>query len=231
MSEADIYASLIREIESRKSSIQRSVVNWGRKHFRCFEWRKNRSPYSILVSEILLKRTTASAVARLYKEFMSLYPNLEELAKAQSKDLERFLRKIGYHKRRAKMLIETANYIQEEFHGKIPTSKQDLLKIPNVGDYTANAVLSLGYGTPAAMVDTNIERILGRLFLKRFPKKPRISTAQKIADLISPTINNQDYNFALLDLGGLICRYGLPKCKQCPIRRFCDYYSSSKPYD
>jgi A/G-specific adenine glycosylase len=231
MSDADTYASLIREIESRKASIQRSVVNWGRTNFRRFEWRENRSPYSVLVSEILLKRTTAMAAAHVYSKFMSLYPNLEELAKAQSRDVERLLRKIGYHKRRAKMLIEIANYIQEEFHGKIPASKQDLLEIPNVGYYTANAVLSLGYGTPAAMVDTNIERILCRLFLKHFPKKPRISTVQRIADLISPTINNQDYNYALLDLGGLICRYGSPKCKLCPIRKLCDYYSSSKQRD
>jgi len=224
-----LEASLIRAIESRKAHIQKGIIKWGKQHYRHFSWRENRTPYSVLVSEILLKRTTASAVKNMYEEFMSLYPNIRELAKADEKELEKLLLKIGYHKRRTKILIEIANYILNRYNGQIPKSKEDLLEIPYVGHYTANAILSLGYGIPSAMVDSNVERIIKRLFLKHLPKKASMRIVQKIADMLSPKENNQNYNFALLDFGALVCRYGMPKCKICSINKFCDYYLSGNP--
>ena len=224
MKKQELETSLIRAIESKEAHIQKGIIKWGKTHYRHFQWRENRTPYSVLVSEILLKRTTASAVKNMYEEFMSLYPNIQELAKADEKELEKLLLKIGYHKRRAKIFIEMANYILNEYNGQIPKSKTKLLAIPFVGYYTANAILSLGYGIPSAMVDSNVERIIKRLFFTHLSKKAPLRLVQKIADMLCLEENHQNYNYALLDFGAAICRYGIPKCKVCPISKFCAYY-------
>ena len=226
----ELETSLIRDVESRKTSIQKGLIKWGEQHYRHFSWREKRTPYSVLVSEILLKRTTASAAKRIYQEFMSSYPNLEALAKADRGKLENLLLKIGYHKRRTNILIEIANYILSKYNGQIPKSKKNLLEIPYVGHYTASAILSLGYGIPSAMVDSNVERIIKRLFLKHLSKKKSFRIVQEIANVLAPVENNQNYNFALLDFGALVCRYGIPKCKVCPINKFCDYYLLGNPF-
>ena len=219
-----LESGLVKDVESRKIPIQKGLIKWGEQHYRHFTWREKRTPYSVLVSEILLKRTTASATKRIYEEFMSSYPNLEALAKADREKLERLLLKIGYHKRRTNILIEIANCILSKYNGQIPKSKKDLLEIPFVGHYTASAILTLGYGIPSAMVDSNVERIIKRLFLKDLSKKKPFRIVLEIADMLAPKENNQNYNFALLDFGAAICRYGMPKCKVCPISKFCDYY-------
>ena len=230
MKKIDLEDSLIKDVELRKSSIQKDIIKWGAQHFRRFSWREKRTPYSVLVSEILLKRTTASAVKNMYEEFMSLYPNIRELAKADEKELEKLLLKIGYHKRRTKILIEIANNILNKYNGQIPKSKKELLEIPYVGHYTAGAILSLGYGIPSAMVDSNVERIIKRLFLKHLSTKKSFRIVQEIADMLAPKENNENYNFALLDFGALVCRYGIPKCRACPVNKFCDYYRSGKRF-
>jgi len=221
---------LLKEIESRKHCVQTSLIRWGRQNFRHFPWRTHRSPYSVLVSELLLKRTTASAANRIFEEFIRLYPDPQKLSQADNKQLERLLSKIGYHKRRTKILIEMSSFLLKKYNGEIPRTKKELLEIPYVGDYTANAILSLGYGIPSAMVDSNVERIIGRLFLGYLEKKPLLKTVQRIADLLSPTENNQNYNYALLDLGALVCRYGIPKCSVCPVNSLCDYFLSGRSH-
>lgn len=227
---AELEDSLVRDVKSRKIAIQEALLKWGEQHYRNFPWREKRTPYSVLVSEILLKRTTASAAKRMYEEFMSSYPDLETLAKADREKLERLLETIGYHKRRTNILIEVANYILNRYNGQIPRSKKDLLEIPFVGPYTASAILSLGYGIPSAMVDSNVERIIQRLFFKHLSKKKPFRIVQRIADMLAPKENNQNYNFALLDFGAFVCTYGIPKCKVCPINEFCDYYFSGNPF-
>jgi len=229
MKKKELEDSLIRDVESRKIAIRKGLLKWREQHYRHFPWRENRTPYSVLVSEILLKRTTASAVKRMYEEFVATYPNLEALAKADREKLEKLLETIGYHKRRTSILIEVANCILSRFGGKIPRSKKDLLEIPFIGPYTAGAILSLGYGIPSAMVDSNVERLIKRLFFKHLSKKKTLRIIQEVADRLAPRKKNPNYNFALLDFGALVCRYGTPKCKVCPISSFCGYYLSGTP--
>jgi A/G-specific adenine glycosylase len=226
LKKAEPEPDLAREAERRRARLQRKLLRWGRKNYRDFLWRQNRTPYRVLVSEILLKRTTAPAAADLYPKFIALYPTVESLAKADRKELETLLARIGYHRKRADILIEVAKCILGRHGGEIPKTKEALLEIPNIGPYTAAAVLTLGYGTPSAMVDSNVERIIKRLFL-RFDPKPR--AVREMAEILAPESENQAYSFALLDLGALVCRYGVPKCNICPIRDLCDYYGSDKP--
>lgn len=225
----ELKTDLLREIDSRKDVIRKEIIEWGRNHYRHFPWRDNRTPYSVLISEILLKRTTASAVLHLYERFMNKYPNLKALARASKEDLENLLLRIGYNVKRATILVEVANYIIKKYDGQIPRLKAQLLEIPNIGNYTANAILTLGYNIPSAMVDSNVERIIRRLFLEHLSNQP-LRLVQKVADALAPREDNQTYNFALLDFGALVCRYGIPKCKVCPINEICDYFLSGNPF-
>lgn len=227
---SEIDGNLFKEVESKKYMIRENILRWGRENYRKFPWRENKTPYSVLVSEILLKRTTATAVLGVYGKFMGLYPDLKTLAKASKIDLEKLLLRVGYHKKRSLILIDVANHIIKKHRSKIPNSKTKLLEIPYIGDYTANAILSLGYGIPSAMVDANIERIIRRLFLKQ-PTGKSLRPVQKIADILAPEKENETYNFALLDFGALICKYGVPKCSICPIGEACQYFLSGNQHN
>ncbi len=169
---------LVTEIHSRKILFQVNLLKWGHDNFRPFPWRTNMSPYSILVAEILLKRTTASAVSTVFNGFMKLYPNPQALSKANPVDLENILSRIGYHKKRSKNLIEIASVITQKFNGEVPNTKNELLEIPFIGDYTANAILTFGNDIATAIVDSNVIRIISKLFSKRLPNKSSIKTIQ-----------------------------------------------------
>lgn len=230
MRSIEITESLAQQIESRKRQIQKRILKWARTNLRTFSWRHEVSPYRILVAEVLLKRTTSTQVEKSFQKFIEKYPNINTLARARDTELRKILTPLGYYKKRAQIFIEIANYIAKEHHGEIPKTKEELLKIPHIGDYTANAILSLAYDVPSAMVDCNIIRIETRAFLKHLPQKHSQRTIQKVADLLSPVKDNQCHNYALLDLGALVCRSGIPRCKECPIKEFCDYYLLGKPH-
>jgi len=213
---------LLAQVERRKYDIRRAILEWGRHNIRDFPWRRNRSPYKVLVSEILLRRTTASAVLRVYEAFLARYPDVWSLAKADLGELESLLKTIGYHKERALILQEIANVIVCKYGGEIPKDKDELLRIPHIGSYIAGAILSLGYGIPAAMVDSNVERIYSRVFAKSIPKKGLRHAILAIAEGLVPPERHEVYNYALLDLGATVCRYDRPRCKICPLSGLCD---------
>jgi A/G-specific adenine glycosylase len=215
-------SGILAEAEKRKQKVQQVLLDWASSNLRDFPWRRNRTPYRVLVSEFLLKRTTSTAVKRIYEDFLKLYSNIEKLAKADVKELEKFLETIGYHKLRARAIKETASHIMKESKGKLPTSMEELLSIPNIGPYTAGAILSLGYGQPASMVDSNVERILKRVFKNTLPKKTVLKWLQKVDDILVPKEKHETFNYALLDLGALICTYREHYCAKCPINIFCD---------
>lgn len=213
---------LQKEIKSRQKAIQKNISEWAKKHLRKYPWREYRTPYRILIAEILLRRTTVTAVLQLYEEFIKFYPKIQDLAKADETELRDLIKQIGLHNRRPKNMIRMAECIMEDYRGQIPDSKANLLKIPLIGSYTANAVLALGYNIPCAMVDSNTERVIKRLFSNHLPPKTSLNLIQQIADILSPDSNNQEYNLALIDLGALICRYSSPRCNKCPLSSECD---------
>lgn len=217
-----------RVVNERKSLIRSAIVEWAIKNSRRYPWRENRTPYRILVAEILLRRTTSSAVLRIYDGFISSYPTLGDLARAKENELRSTLASIGYQKLRAKILKEVAMFIAYKYQGEVPNLTEDLLAIPHVGLYTAGAVLSFGHGIPAAMVDSNVERILRRLFSSSLPRKVSLKQLNEIAKNLVSKSQHVPYNFGLLDLGGLVCKYDKPRCALCPLNEFCDYPKARK---
>jgi A/G-specific adenine glycosylase len=212
----------IDEANRRAPHIRTALLSWAKKGLRNYPWRTNRTPYSILVAEFLLKRTTALAASRIFERFVKEYPGISTLATASDSGLKKILIAIGYHKLRAREMKKTAMYIMNRFKGEIPRDMKKLLSIPNVGPYTAGAILSLGYGIPASMVDSNVERIVKRVFIDSLPCHLVSRIVKEIADTLSPAEDHDIFNLALLDLGGSICTYRIAYCEKCPISLYCD---------
>lgn len=215
--------SLLEAVKAKRDSFRYEIISWARRNLRSFPWREDPTPYSILIAEILLRRTTAAAVRRVYSIFMERYPNIESLAKAEIYDLMNIIAPLGYHKERAKILRKIADYILKRYEGKIPCSKADLMQIPHIGQYTAGAILSLGFGIPSSMVDSNVERVIRRVFSSKVPAKGQMTIVIKIADLLVPETDHKIYNLGLIDHGALICRFDNPRCDGCPLENLCEY--------
>ena len=202
---------------------QSCILYWSNKNLRDFPWRKkNVTPFKILVAEMLLKRTTAKAASKVYPDLIRKYTSVRKLSVANKKQLAKFVAPIGYPQRAGEMIM-AAEYIVENFGGKIPSDKKSLLSIPYVGDYTSSAILSLGYGVPSSMVDSNVSRIISRVFIGKNPQPHITKEVKQTASRLLHKGEHQKFNFAMLDIGGTICIPRDPKCKSCPLSKLCKY--------
>lgn len=218
---------LSRVIAQRRDAFQRGILFWGSSHLRSYPWRLFRqNPYAVLVAELLLKRTTAAAAARVYDDFLRKFPTPAQLAAATEDELARDLAPVGLHLQRAKAIAELARYLIECESGSVPESLDRLLRVPGLGDYAARAVRSFGYGIPSAVVDANVARVICRVFGKEMPPRPSPPVLQAVADAVFPRRAHREFNFGMLDLGALVCRYVRPKCDECPLSVICDLYGS-----
>ena len=207
------------------SSFADRVLQWGARNFSEFPWRLNRSPYEILIAELLLKRTTATAAARVYEDFLVRFPSLQDVAWAPHEELVSALSDVGLQHQRARSMKHLASSLLSKHGGKIPSDLKGLLAVPGLGDYSATAILSFGYGIPAAVLDTNVERILIRVFEGTLPSRPSRIILRKVAENLLPKDRHRDYNYGLLDLGRVICKYSGPRCGECPFNSVCDFYN------
>jgi A/G-specific adenine glycosylase len=202
--------------------VRRRVIDWEKGHWIPYPWRVNRTPYKVLVAEVLLKRTTRQAVAREFPRFIARFPDIESLYRAPIEEVEEVLRHLGLYKQRAQQLKELAKAIVERFGGRVPGRWEDLVALPGVGPYIAGAVLSFGYGRPAPVVDSNVMRLLGRLLgLKSKRYEDYIRAGWRLV----PEEGHDYFNYGLIDLGALVCSYRGPKCSGCPLRNFCVEYN------
>lgn len=152
------------------------------------------------------------------------YPCPEAMASANAEELSRLLRPLGLNRVRATALIEVARRICEEHRGRIPDDERALLNLPHVGRYTANAVLCFAYGHDVPVVDANVARVLSRLY--RVPRPVEIHRADWLWDLAArlvPPGHAREFNWALLDLAGLVCLPRSPRCWDCPLSELCSF--------
>lgn len=215
---------LSQEVQRRRKTIQNALLDWAQTASRRYPWRqRGRTPYQVLVAELLLKRTTSTAAARIYEDFLERFPSFESLAAASQDELEAVLATVGLQRQRAKAASEMAAYVLEQWDGDLPADIEQLLGIPHVGPYAAGAVCSFAFGQPAAIVDSNVERIISRLFGDSLPGKPSLALLRDSAVQMLPEDRHRDFNLGLLDLGALVCRYVRPRCPECPLLDSCDY--------
>ena len=171
----------------------------------------------MLIAEVLLKRTTAKAAARTYLPFIARFPDLASISEAAVEDVKQVLLPVGLYRQRAKGLKEMAAHLWKEHGGRVPDDLASLQRVPHLGPYSARAVLSFAHGRPVAVVDSNVQRVFGRLYGRRLGGAPSVADVQALADLVLPTKNHRTFNWALLDLGAMVCRYDIPRCHVCPL--------------
>lgn len=210
---------------SKKKSFNRLLLNWWKENKRNFPWRQTTDPYSILIAEMLLRKTTSKQVEKMYNLFLKKYPNIKKLSKADLEELIELLRPLGIEYHRADLFLKFGNAVIKNYNGIIPTDFKELQKLPGVGQYAANAVLNLTSDKKAPMVDTNFIRIVERIFnIKSL--RPRARTDPQIwqiAGNLIPVRKSKDFNLAVLDFGALICKARNPKCDICPLYSLCSF--------
>lgn len=204
------------------------LLKWWRVHGRRFPWRETRDPYKILISEVLLHRTRAEQVAPVYLKFIEKYPDLNHLYVASGDDVKRLLRTLGLDWR-VRLLNKMVPEIVERYGGKIPSSDSELETLPGVSRYISSAVRSFAFDQPDVLLDTNIVRVIGRLF--GIPVIDGSRRSKRFADLYRKIVDRRstrEFNYALIDLGALVCRPKHPKCGQCPAAKICQYATSEE---
>lgn len=199
------------------------LLLWGMRNFRPFPWRVQRTPYKVFISEFLLQKTDAEKVMDVYQSMLNAYPDLEALGSASEMNLRKTLRDLGLYYRSSRM-IDAAKEIISRFDGEIPWDEGALLSLRGIGKYIANAILCFGFGFQVPLIDTNIARILKRHWeLQSAVSRPRDDKSLwEFARALVPNKAAQQYNYALLDLGALICHAREPGCNDCPLGKTCE---------
>lgn len=216
----------MRGLERRRVEFQGLLLAWFSASGREFPWRRTRDPYKILLAEMLLQKTDSSKVLPVYREFAREYPTVESLANARLPSIKRLIRPLGLHYR-ANRLRLMARAIVSGHGGRVPTTAPELRRLPGIGPYMANAVLAVAFNQPVPIVDTNVVRIMRRVFGMRSSKaRERTDGAfwSRVA-LTVPEDRGRNYDLALLDLGALICTARNPRCCECPVQHACGYYA------
>ncbi len=201
----------------RIRKIRRGLLAWFRRKGRGLPWRKTSDPYRIVVSEVMLQQTQVRRVIPKYRAFLKRFPTWRALARATQADVVRMWHGLGYN-RRAMMLHRLAQAVGEE---ELPRDHASLITLPGIGTYTAEAVRAFAFRVPgAAPVDTNIERILKRVFGAH--TKPR-DAVQALAHEVVPS-DVWSWNHAMMDLGATVCTARAPLCTACPLQSACASY-------
>ncbi len=184
-------------------------------------WRGTRDPWEILLAETMLAQTPVGRAAPRYRELVARYQTAAACAEAPVGDVIRSWSGLGYN-RRAVLLHAAARMIVVRHEGSVPERLEELLALPGVGPYTARAVLATAFGIEAAVVDTNVGRVLARA-LSGAPLGG--AEAQRLADALVPRGLAREWNLALMDFGSLVCRSTRPECDACPVRaaRLCTW--------
>ena len=212
-------------LPAARQRFRRSLLSWYRANGRDLPWRKTDDPYHILVSEVMLQQTQVDRVLPKYHEWLEKYPSLAALASAPDAEVDAAWRPLGYNIR-PRRLHTIARESVARFGGELPSDEETLLSFKGIGAYTAGAIRSFAFGQRAAIVDTNVARVLFRVFLGRGDAKAHATRKQlwALSEVLVPHKHVFDFNQALMDLGALICVARKPKCPECPMTKLCRSY-------
>ena len=215
---------------AKVKAFQARLLVWFRRNGRDLPWRRTRDPYRILVSEVMLQQTQVERVREYYDRFLREYPTVEELAAADPARVRDSWDGLGYYAR-ARNLQATARMIADHHGGRFPRRPEDLQALPGVGRYTAGAVVSFAYGEAAPILDTNVRRVLSRLFFRRRSSSPAANERRlwALAGAVIPAGKAWAFNQALMDFGATVCTARAPRCNTCPLRHLCSFYSRLAP--
>lgn len=206
------------------------IVRWFRENGREFPWRETDEPYEILIGELMLQKTSASQVLPVYRELIEKYPSPENLSQGDVEEIAEIIYSLGLQNTRAARLKKFGKKVVEEFDGEIPSTEQDLKKLPGVGDYIANAVLCLAFGKSRPMMDANFGRVFGRVYQGKEDYSLSEDIRNKVEEIM-PDEEPRKFNLGVLDLGASICRPQNPLCQECPLSDLCKYFQERQRYE
>jgi A/G-specific adenine glycosylase len=207
---------------SARRRFRTRLLVWYRRHGRELPWRTTGDPYHILVSEVMLQQTQVDRVLPKYYEWLARFPSLAALADAPESDVSSTWRPLGYNIRPAR-LQSIAREAVSKFGGQLPSDEETLLSFKGIGRYTAGAIRSFAFGARAAILDTNVARVLFRVFIAEGDPKSHAMKAKlwRVSEALVPRRHVFDFNQALMDLGATVCTARKPRCNACPLARMC----------
>lgn len=212
---------------------RRRLLAWYSRHARPLPWRRTRDPYRVLVSEFMLQQTQVSRVEVFYPAFLKRFSSIEALARARPKAVREAWEGLGYYARARNLhkLAKTVSGVGCRVPAKqgsgvrcrVPDTPEELIKLPGIGRYTAGAVACFAYEKPVPAVDTNVARVIARVFHGRERKVVKTQTLWRIAGEIVPKTGNRAWRFnqAMMELGATVCVARKPKCPECPVVKDC----------
>lgn len=217
---------------TQEAMIRAELFEWWQKHARDLPWRFGRtSAWGVLVSEVMSQQTQMSRVVPYWLSWMKVWPDAASLAKASTAEVLTAWGHLGYP-RRALRLQECATVVAEQHGNRLPQSYEELVALPGIGDYTASAVMSFAFGERIAVIDTNIRRVLSRVFLGK-ESLGGVATREE-RDLSTRVLPGESsdsvtWNQSVMELGALVCTAKKPLCSQCPLASSCAFLAAGRP--
>ena len=200
-------------------NLPKKILSWYDNNKRTLPWRisqkSNKNQYYRILSEFMLQQTQVKTVIPYFNKFVKKIPSLKALSKSNEKKVLKLWEGLGYYSR-AKNLHKTSKILIKRYNGQIPENFANLKELPGIGDYTANVLLALIYNQSRIAVDSNVKRVLTRLFNKN----------TEHSSYLFKTKRNGDLAEALMEFGALICKPKDPRCHECKVKKMCEYYSS-----
>ncbi len=204
------------------------LLQWSHENGRSFPWRqKSLSNFKIIISEVLLQRTRAETVAKIFPGFVKRFPSWNKLAIAKEKDLEKYLKPLGLWRQRTPSVKKLALEMAKR-NGRFPRIRAEIEALPGIGQYIANSVQLFCHGTPKPLIDVNMARVLERYFgprkLADIRDDPYLQAlAEKVVSHGNPVL----INWAILDLAAIVCGPRKPHCKTCILKKRCRFLETS----
>ncbi len=203
--------------------IAEPLVRWYTAHERAFPWRTEPTPYRVWVSEIMLQQTRIEAALPYFERFMTVLPTVQALAEAPEEQLLKLWEGLGYYSR-VRNLQKAARLVVSNYGGELPSSYEELKKLPGIGDYTAGAIAAIAFGQRAAAVDGNVLRVMARLtdddrdVMQTVPRRELTELVRRLVPAKAPGAFAQ----GLMELGETVCLpNAVPKCRECPLHDYC----------
>lgn len=209
------------------------LTQWYEENARPLPWRESEtSPWGIIVCEVMSQQTPVARVAPIWEEWMNRWPNPASFSRISPAEVLLAWGKLGYP-RRALRLLECAQTICDRHQGIVPAEREDLLALPGIGPYTADAVLAFAFHKRSTVLDTNIRRVLARWHGAALPAPHQTKTEAERAHKFVPTTGAAAarWNEAIMEFGALVCTSNKPTCSECPCIDYCQWRKSGYPAD
>ena len=201
--------------------VRTRLLRWYGQHRRDLPWRRTRDPYAIAVSEVMLQQTQVERVKPKFEAWLQQWPTWKSLAAAPLADVLKAWSGLGYNSRAVRLRL-MARDIVTKYKSKTPDDVTKLQNLPGVGEYTAQAIATFAFKQRVGVIDTNVRRVLGRIFFGvRGPKNT--NQLRELVDRIVPMKEPGQWNHALMDFGSMVCT-SRPKCEICPLQQYCLAY-------